>query len=265
MMDFEIRRYEEIDSTNTEARRLSQGGADERLVVVAQRQRAGKGRRGRGWESAESGNLYFSLLLKPDLNPEKAPMLTLVMAYSTARAILRLVDGLGTDSQCAGQKEPCFVQIKWPNDLLVAGKKVCGILTEMHLSDTQIDDVVIGVGINVNGRIFSEELKDKATSLALELGKQIDKESLLQDILIELKQQYAKFLEVQDLSFLQKEYNALLVNCKKEVRVLTPGHEYIGIALGINELGELLVQRESGSVDAVYAGEVSVRGIYGYI
>ncbi len=263
MMGFEIHRYEEIDSTNTEARRLSQAKMCDRLVVVAERQTAGKGRRGRSWESSESGNLYFSLLLKPEIVPEKAPMLTLVMAYSVARTISSLPELYGFhDEVREGTKA---VRIKWPNDLVIDGKKVCGILTEMHLDE----DIIIGVGVNVNGNVFSEELKDKATSLALAYdkasGMTFDKEVLLQNILHEFEQQYIEFLKVQDLSFLQEEYNALLVNCNKEVRVLAPGQEYNGLARGINELGELLVRKEDGSVETVYAGEVSVRGIYGYV
>ncbi len=282
MMRFEIRRYEEIDSTNTEARRLMRDG----LVVVAERQSAGKGRRGRSWLSSDTGNLYFSLLLKPEIVPEKAPMLTLVMAYSVARAILRLTKGaqIASEPLDATHTDDGFVKIKWPNDLVIAGKKVCGILTEMHLSQSacgereaehmqaetpQIEDVVIGVGINVNGGTFPEELEDKATSLALAFGGacgvEFDKETLLQNVLLEFKEQYLEFLKVQDLSFLRDAYNALLVNCNKEVRVLTPGQAYPGVALGINELGELLVKKEDGSVETVYAGEVSVRGIYGYV
>ncbi len=282
MMGFEIRRYEEIDSTNTEARRLMRDG----LVVVAERQSAGKGRRGRSWLSSDTGNLYFSLLLKPEIVPEKAPMLTLVMAYSVARAILRLTKGVQIASEPldATHTDDGSIKIKWPNDLVIAGKKVCGILTEMNLTQSacgerdakhiqaespQIEDVVIGVGINVNGCTFSEELADKATSLALAFGGacgvEFDKETLLQNVLLEFKEQYLEFLKVQDLSFLRDAYNALLVNCNKEVRVLTPGQEYNGVALGINELGELLVRKEDGSVEKVYAGEVSVRGIYGYV
>ncbi len=250
MMDFEIRHYETIDSTNTEARRAAQAEGCDRLVIVADRQTAGKGRRGRSWESEAIGNLYFSVLLRPELPTEKAPMVTLVMAYSVADVIRTHLPN---------------VQIKWPNDLVVDGKKLCGILTEMHLKENRIEDVIIGVGINVNGSRFSDALSKTATSMSVQLGKQVDREALLRGILKTFEENYEKFCEMQTLEFLQDEYNRLLANRQKQVRVMTPGQEYQGFALGINEVGELLVQREDGSVERVYAGEVSVRGIYGYV
>ncbi len=250
MRDFEIRHYEIIDSTNTEARRLSQVEGGDRLVVVADRQTAGKGRRGRSWESDEGGNLYFSVLLRPDFSTEKAPMLTLVMAYSVAEVIREYLPS---------------VQIKWPNDLVVDGKKLCGILTEMHLCESKIEDVIIGVGINVNCSRFSEGLSDAATSMSMQLGKQVEAGVLLAAVLEAFEKNYREFCQVQTLSFLQGAYHCLLANYEKQVRVLAPGQEYDGLALGINETGELLVQKEDGSVEHVYAGEVSVRGIYGYV
>lgn len=249
-MNVNIVHYDKIDSTNTEARRLSKAGAEEGLVVTAKEQTAGKGRRGRCWESPAEENLYFSVLLRPVLTPEKAPMLTLVMAYSVAKTL---------------QSEGVCAQIKWPNDLVLSKKKVCGILTEMNLQGGQVEDVIVGVGINVNMTMFSEELKDKATSLCRELGRTLECEKLLISILEEFQKQYQHFLQVQDLSFLQENYNRMLINRNREVLVLEPGNQYQAEALGINELGELLVRKEDGSIEAVFAGEVSVRGIYGYV
>ncbi|MBQ8558742.1 MAG: biotin--[Tyzzerella sp.] len=250
-MEWNVVYYEEIDSTNTQAKRMAKEGAEQGLVVTADEQSAGKGRRGRVWESPAGTNLYFSILLRPELEPDKAPMLTLVMAYSVA-VVLRTQEGLP-------------VEIKWPNDLVLEKKKICGILTEMELSGSQIADVVIGVGINVNTTEFPEELRDKATSLYLQKGEQVEREKLLQQILEKFRRQYERFLEIQDLSFLQNEYNQMLINKDREVLVLEPGHEYQAQALGINEKGELLVKKSDGSTEAVFAGEVSVRGIYGYI
>lgn len=250
-MELSVVYYEEVDSTNTQAKRLGKEGADQGLVVVADTQSAGKGRRGRIWNSPAGTNLYFSILLRPELLPDKAPMLTLVMAYSVARVILA--------------QEELPVEIKWPNDLVLAKKKVCGILTEMELSGSRIADVVIGVGINVNTIEFPEELCDKATSLYLQKGTQVKREKLLQQILAEFQQQYERFLEVQDLSFLQEAYNRMLINKDREVLVLEQDQEYEVQALGINDRGELLVKKGDGSVEAVFAGEVSVRGIYGYV
>ena len=249
-MNVNVVHYKEVDSTNAEARRLSVEGAESGLVVTAKKQTAGKGRRGRSWESPADENLYFSILLRPSLEPEKAPMLTLVMAYSVAKVL---------------QREEIQVLIKWPNDLVLSGKKVCGILTEMNLSGAQVEDVIVGVGLNVNTMKFPDELEDKATSLRKETLRELECGELLQLILKEFDKQYQRFLENQDLEFLQEDYNAMLINRDREVMVLEPGKEYLAKALGINKLGELLVRKEDGSTEAVFAGEVSVRGIYGYV
>lgn len=237
--------YETIDSTNIEADRLARQGAEHGTVVVAKEQTAGKGRRGRTWASPAGDNIYMSVLLRPNLVPDKAPMLTLVMAYSIAKVIKKQ----GIDE----------IQIKWPNDLILCGKKVCGILTEMKLDGYQIGHVIVGVGINVNTVDFPEELQDKATSLDLK------NESLLEDILTQFWVDYEEFLHVENLSFLVDNYNKILVNCGKEVLVLEPQNEYLAVALGINESGELIVRLSSGECKTIYAGEVSVRGVYGYI
>lgn len=250
-MEYNIVNFDVVDSTNEEARRQAKEGADEGLVVVAEKQTAGKGRRGRNWESPEGNNLYFSIMLRPDMEAEKAPMLTLIMAYSVAKVIR--------------EKEKLPVQIKWPNDIVISGKKLCGILTEMHLSEREIEDVVVGVGINVNTTEFPIELEDKATSLFLEKAEKTNRRELLSNVLEEFRKWYKCFLEERSLSFLQESYNQMLINRDKEVLVLEPGKEYQAKAIGINEEGELLVQRQEGSLEAVFAGEVSVRGVCGYI
>lgn len=243
--------YEQLDSTNTEASKLATKGAEHGTVVVANSQTAGKGRRGRLWESPAEDNIYMSILLKPDFETEKAPMVTLVMAYSVAK-VLRANGFLD-------------IQIKWPNDLVLSGKKVCGILTEMHLQGTVINHVVVGVGVNVNTQDFSTELVNKATSLYLECGKRLEKERLIVDIVDTFMKEYDRFAKVGNLEFLQKEYNAMLINREKEVRVLEPENEYTAYALGINQMGELEIRLPDGAERTVFAGEVSVRGVYGYI
>lgn len=243
--------YDEIDSTNEKAKELAKQDAVHGTLLVANKQTAGKGRRGRVWESPAGENIYMSLILKPELEVDKASMLTLVMAYSVALAVE------------AETNLP--VQIKWPNDLVVCGKKICGILTEMSVSQGSIDYVIVGVGINVNSKVFPAELQDKATSLYLESGKQIKREELISQVMEQFEQAYEIFLHKQDLSFLQEAYNYRLVSKDKEVRVLEPGNEYQAIACGINPEGELIVVKENGEQEAIYAGEVSVRGIYGYV
>ena len=249
-MNYHIVHYEEIDSTNLEARRLSQKGEMQGLVVLAEKQTAGRGRRGRTWESPAGENLYFSLLLKPEIIAQRAPMLTIVMAYSVAKVL---------------EEELLPVQIKWPNDVMLSKKKVCGILTEMHMRGCGIEDVVVGVGINVNTTNFPEELQDKATSIYLQTGRCTKREELLQKVLKEFQIQYEIFLQTGDLSAIRESYNQMLANRNQEVMILEPNNEYEGIALGINETGELLVRKADGEIEKVYSGEVSVRGLYRYV
>lgn len=243
--------YEQLDSTNVQAVRLAAEGAPHGTVVVAGTQTAGKGRRGRTWESPQEDNIYMSLLLRPSLKPNQAPMLTLVMAQSVAVAL-----------QKAGFPD---VQIKWPNDLILAGKKICGILTEMYLQGDTIDYVVVGVGVNVNTRVFPKELQEQATSLRLQGGKVLNCDPLVKDILGVFEEYYQQFIEQGDLAFLYEQYNELLVNRGKEVCVLEPDNEYMAYAEGINTHGELIVRTAEGEEKAIFAGEVSVRGIYGYV
>ena len=258
------------DSTNIQAVLAAKNGARHGAVFVAEKQTAGNGRRGRTWESPAGKNLYFSLLLKPDFAPDKAAMLTLVMAVAVARALQKSAKSLGLCLQGTATKDGCGLQaglwaIKWPNDLVMNGKKICGILTEMSLDQNRIGHVVIGVGINVESQEFASELVDKATSIEAECGQVLSKELLLAEILKSFEELYEIFQKTCDLSVLQAEYEELLVNKDREVCVLDPKGEYRGIARGINATGELLVEREEGALETVYAGEVSVRGIYGYV
>lgn len=251
-MEIKIISYEEIDSTNLEVTRLSEQGSPEGTVVVADAQTAGRGRRGRSWSSPKGEALYMSLLLRPTFVPDKASMLTLVMALAVQEAIA----DINSDVCC---------MIKWPNDIVIGGKKLCGILTEMSLQGQEIKHVVIGVGINLNQTDFEEEIAKTATSLKNETGKCIDRFALLEKVVYYFKQNYEIFLETCDMSQIVDKYNRFLVNRGKEVRVLDPQGEYAGVAKGINEKGELLVEKSSGELISVYAGEVSVRGIYGYV
>lgn len=243
--------YKETDSTNVRVKKLAERGAAHGTLVVADSQKAGRGRRGREWESPAGRNICMSLLLRPKVEPMKAPMLTLVMAVSAAEAVR--------------EKENLPAQIKWPNDLVIETKKICGILTEMHVEKNQVDYVIIGVGINANVEGFHEELRDRATSLYLETGEVVNRAELIACIIEKFEKNYEKFLKEKNLAFLQERYNEMLVNKDRQVRVLEPENEYNAYALGINETGELLVRREDGREEVVFAGEVSVRGIYGYV
>ena len=240
---------EVVDSTNLWAKKEGDRGALHGSVYVADMQTAGRGRRGRGWKSPSGENLYFSLLLRPEMLPDKVSMLTLVMAMAVAEA----VRSYGADAY-----------IKWPNDIVLNGKKLCGILTEMHIASQGEYFVIVGVGVNVRQQTFPWEIADMATSIKNELNIEIRNEELLERILQSFEKFYQEFTLRGDFCLLLDDYNDILINRGNCVKVLDPKGEFTGIARGINELGELYVEREDGQLVTVYAGEVSVRGLYGY-
>lgn len=242
--------YPETDSTNIRIRHLGDEGAPHGTLAVADRQTAGRGRRGRTWESPGGSCIYMSILLRPDLAPEKAPMLTLVMACGVAEGIM----------DCADVK----VQIKWPNDIIVSGKKLAGILTEMSTQVDYINHVTVGVGINVNVQNFPEEIQT-ATSLLSETGTQTKRAPVIAAVMKHFEENYKIFMQTEDMSGLMEKYSSLLVNQGREVLILEKDAEYKAYAEGINQKGELVVLREDGTVENICAGEVSVRGVYGYV
>ena len=248
--------YDMTGSTNNDAKRLAEEGNPQGTVVVADIQNAGKGRRGRSWQTLSGTALSFTLLLRPDFAPDRASMITLVMALSVAEAVEETTGVAAT--------------IKWPNDIVVNRKKICGMLTEMTMTPEmgEIQYVVVGAGINVNNSSpeeFQEEIRKTATSLKIETGRQISRAVLLDKVLARFEDNYERFLLTLDLSQLREAYQKRLHGMGNEVRVLDPAGEYIGISHGINNQGELIVEKENGESVCVYAGEVSVRGLYGYV
>lgn len=240
----------ETDSTNEWAKRLGRDGEVHGALAVAEFQSAGKGRLGRSWTAPFGSSVMMSILLRPEFEPQFAPMLTIVMGLSVAQA----VEGMGI--------ETC---IKWPNDVVVSRKKICGILTEMSVKEGKIDYVVIGCGINVNLEALPEDLADKATSLLLETGRTYDRNQVLAQVMECFEKNYQCFEKTKDLSLLQEDYHKMLANYGQPVKVLDPQGVYEGIARGINTKGELLVEKRNGETVCVDAGEVSVRGLYSYV
>lgn len=158
------------------------------------------------------------------------------------------------------------VGIKWPNDIVLAGKKVCGILTEMSAEPDYINHVVVGIGINANLAEFPEELQERATSLFLEKGERISRAAVIAGVWKAFEQYYDRFLQTADLSLLKEAYESRLLNRNETVCVLDPGGEWRGMARGIDRHGRLLVESDDGrGTKAVDSGEVSVRGVYGYV
>ena len=243
--------FDETDSTNTRARKLAEEGAPHGTLVIADSQSSGKGRRGRLWTSPRGVGIWMSMLLRPDIAPVHASMLTLVAALAVA-------DGI---RECTGAES----LIKWPNDIVMSGKKVCGILTEMSADPDCINYVAVGIGINVNMEEFPEEIRGVAASIFTETGKKTKRSLLISAVMAAFERYYEVFMKTTDMSGLLEDYNGKLANCGRTVRVLDPAGEYSGTAIGIDREGELLVEMEDTTVRRVLSGEVSVRGIYGYV
>lgn len=252
---YNIHQVEETTSTNEVCMLLGQDGEKEHYVLVAESQTEGRGRLGRNWESEKGKGIYMSILERPNLSPDKSPMLSIVMGLAARTAIEET-----TGMQC---------QLKWPNDLVFHGKKVSGILAQMKVKNAdRVDFIVIGIGVNLFQQAFDAELREKATSLFLEgYCKAEEKElkaKLIQKLVTCWKKYYLEFLKTGDLSDFLNEYHRYLANKDQVVRVHDSQGEYTGIAEGINSVGELLVRTEN-EIRYVNSGEVSVRGVYGYV
>lgn len=243
--------FDSIDSTNNELKRQAESGVHHGLLAVAEEQTAGRGRRGHTWVSPPGTGIWFSVLLKPDIAPDKASMLTLVAAMAVSRAI-KEVTGLES-------------QIKWPNDIVVNKKKVCGMLTELSAEMSCINYVVIGIGINANMKEFPEDIKETASSLYIESGRQVKRAAVIEAVARYFEKYYAEFIKAGDLSTIMDEYNEMLANAGKQVRIITNDSEQIYTAIGINPQGGLVVKDDKGEMSEIRSGEVSVRGLYGYV
>ncbi|CDC29344.1 biotin--[acetyl-CoA-carboxylase] ligase [Anaerotignum sp.] len=239
--------YEETDTTNNRARELALEGAPEGTLVVAEKQTAGRGRRGKVWESPLGTGIWMSLVLRPQIMPAEASVLTLLCGLATAEAI-EVETGLS-----AG--------IKWPNDILINGKKAVGILTEMDCEMSQVHFVIPGIGINVNTTSFPPEIADIATSLYLECGKTVSRRRLVHKVLERLEEHYETFLRTGSFTAMLEDYRKHCITLGKEVHVL--GREpFFAEALDITPEGELLVRRaDNGKEEVVFSGEVSIRGV----
>lgn len=245
--------YDITDSTNLRIAELAGNGAPEGALVIADRQSSGRGRRGRTWETPAGVSIAMSFMLRPEIEVENAPSITLVAALAVAQAI-KEVAGLNP-------------LIKWPNDIVINGKKICGILTEMSMGTKGIDYVTVGIGINVNTIEFPQEISSIASSLYIENGGQrVSRADLVGAICKAFEEYYEIFKETQDLTRLRDVYNMLLASNGKQVRILDPMGEYEAQSKGIDERGQLVVIKEGTSEEIkVSSGEVSVRGIYGYV
>jgi len=235
--------FQEIDSTNSHARRLAETGAPEGEVVIAERQFEGRGRLGRSWESPPYCNLYFSLLLRPALAPVHAPQMTLMAAVALA------------DTVAAFVVEPPV--IKWPNDILLQGKKVAGILTESSCDAKHIEFVILGIGVNLNfpRERMPETIRDRATSLMEVGGKTFSRENFLRRLIQDLDRCYG-ILEDFGFDAIAPRWEAYFALRGRRVRVEMIDEVISGTATGIDGDGALLLEAEDGVLRRVLAGDV---------
>jgi BirA family biotin operon repressor/biotin-[acetyl-CoA-carboxylase] ligase len=235
--------FEEIDSTNTQARLFADQGAAQGEVVIAESQTRGRGRLDRRWESPPFTNLYFSIVLRPNLPPKNAAQITLAAAVA-------LADTLGSFLPCA----PC---IKWPNDILVAGKKLAGILTEAACVRERIEYVILGIGVNVNFRVetMPAGLRERGISMADLITKNVSRESVLARLIQDLDRCYGE-LEQTGFEGLRLRWEAHFCLRGRRVRIESGGGALTGRAVGIDPEGALMVEDQRGHLHRVIAGDV---------
>ena len=240
----EIAYFAELDSTNRKAKELAAGGAPEGTIVVAEQQSKGRGRIGRSWYSPFQTGIYTSLILRPKLPPNEAPKITLVTGVSVAEALLAAT--------------PLKPAIKWPNDILVRGRKICGILTETSTEMDAIDFVVVGVGINVNTREFPDELKEIATSVYLETANTFDRVLLMQELLKQFERSYTMFVR-SGFESIGKRWRELAILLGKEVTVRMIDRTCKGRVMELGRDGALIIKNENGEVERIYSGDIQIR------
>lgn len=230
-----------VDSTNRYARQLVAAG----VLIIAEEQTQGRGRLGRSWVSPAGEGLWFTLVIKPELDPSQAALITQIAASAVWQGIHEVT---GIEST-----------IKWPNDIQIGTRKVCGILTEMNAELGAIERLMVGIGINVNVRDLPEELAGTATSLFMETGRGWSRKTLLLSILKAFEADYLKFITAGDLeSVIQRcrKHSSLI---GKPIRILNGSREEFADAVDLSEKGELIIRKPSGELDRLISGEISVR------
>lgn len=238
--------FDTIDSTNTYAKTIGLN-CDDGTVVTSENQTVGRGRLGRQWES-QSKSICMSIILKPEINIFQVAKITQVCAAAVALSL----EEFGIDAQ-----------IKWPNDLMINNKKICGILTEMESSNNKVNYVVVGIGINVNNSYsdFPDAIKDIASSLKIETGNEIRRSSIAAKIMNNFEILYHEFVK-------NNNFKKSLDVCRKKSNVIGKNINLIknkditaAKAIDIGNDGELIVQYENGEIDSIISGEISVRTI----
>jgi len=238
-----IHYFQTLDSTNSQAYQLALNGAEEGEVVVAESQERGKGRLGRHWFSPPFLNLYLSVILRPNISPHQASLITLMAAVATADAI-RKFSGL-------------LPLIKWPNDILLGGRKVAGLLNEIQSEMDQIHFVILGIGINLNmdEKMFSKEIESIATSLKIEMGQTISRKNFLQSLLQELENWYTIFTKQGSVMILEAWRDRAQLK-GRQIKVTSFGEILIGVAVDVDSDGALILEMADGKRKRVVAGDI---------
>ncbi len=232
-----------VDSTNTVAMRLGEEGEAHGTVVVAEEQTSGRGRAGHSWHSEKAAGIYVSILLQPQISPMLAPALTLVAGLAAYDAI---AEGSGL-----------LPDIRWPNDVLLKGKKVCGILTEMQTEPDRMHFAVVGIGINVNQSKMPGELASIATSMRMETGRAHSRLELLARLLWHLDRYYNQFIAEGAAPILRRFAEVSSYFEGKRVRISTSTDNFVGTTAGLEPMGILRVKRDDGKIESVISGTVA--------
>jgi BirA family biotin operon repressor/biotin-[acetyl-CoA-carboxylase] ligase len=237
-----VYRYDSVTSTNDVARELADSGAGEGTTVVAEEQTSGRGRLGRTWLSTKNDGLYHSIILRPDISPSDAPVLTLVIAVALAELIQ--------------EQYHLPVDIKWPNDILIGDCKLAGILAEIEIATDRLAYVIAGVGVNINQSSFPPEMALYATSLKLETGQTIDLDDFRQKLYVKLDAWYDTFL-TQDATEITRRWAELSSYAEgKSVNVITGDRTISGATRGLTPAGALIVETSDGIRETILSGDV---------
>lgn len=240
--------FETIDSTNDYAKKIGNELRDG-SVIISEEQTKGKGRLGRVWESKAGEGIWMSIILKPNIIPNKAPFITLIAGASVVKAL----NILGVDAK-----------IKWPNDITINNKKLSGILTELSAEIERVNYIVVGIGMNVKDTDFEEELQDKATSLYKE-NYNVSRVDIVKEILCQFEKLYLDYIEKDDkkeVLDICRQYSAII---NKEIYVIKNDQKELVDCIGINEEGNLIIKNKDGKLEEIMSGEVSIRGVKGYV
>ena len=240
--------FDTIDSTNDYAKKIA-NDMEDGTVIISEEQTKGRGRMGRKWYSRKGDGIWLSIILKPDINPYDCPFITLIAGAS----IVKSLNKLGVKSS-----------IKWPNDIIVNNKKICGVLTELAAEIDKVNYVVLGIGMNVKTLDFDEDIENIATSLYKEEYK-LSRVDIVSEILIEFENLYTDYINNKDrkeVLNICKKYSAIL---NKNIYLLKDGEKTKARCIDINEDGNLIVQLEDNSIKQIISGEVSIRGEEGYV